>query len=161
MLLTAHFVGTLGEPVELISRGRLTLDSHLPDARHDQSGYPWVVINGSVGRGPQGIHIGEHGASVPGTVIFNGQPVSGPWWTARQFQLVQRSVSERWQSSLLDTGIVKLPWFLHPDMSLLSRDAVRDDLRPPEEKQITGAEESVAGDEPHLDRIGIPVTLLK
>ena len=159
MWLTANFVGTLAEPVELISRGKLHLDSHLP-TENGQGAYPWVVINGRVGRGPQDVRVGEHGASVPGLVIYNGQVVSGPWWAVRQFQLVQRSLSERWQANLLDSGIVKVPWFLHPDMSLLSRGVVRDDLREPEEKSVSGAEESTPMDVPRLDVIGIPVTMI-
>jgi hypothetical protein len=158
IFLDAHFVGTLYEPLELISGGGLYLDSHLPDARDTQSGYPWVIINGRVGRGPQDIHVGENGASVPGVVIYNGQVVSGPWWTVRQFQKAQSSVALRFQANLLDSGIVKLPWFLQPDVSLLSRDAVRDDLRAPEQKRVSGAEEAVPEDAPRVDVIGLPVT---
>ena len=159
MYLTADFVGTLIEPVELISRRMMYPDSHLP-SEDGQGTYPWIVINGQVGRGPQDIRVALRDASVPGLVIYNGQVVSGPWWAVQQFQLVQRSLSERWQANMLDSGIVKLPWFLHPDMSLLSRGALRDDLRTPEELEITGAEETVSEGEPRLTTIGIPVSMI-
>jgi filamentous hemagglutinin family protein len=156
MFLDAHRIGTLDEPVELISRGPLHLDSHLADAG-GMGAYVWAVINGSVGRGARDIVLD---GNVPGMVIYNGQLVTGPWWVVRQFQLAQRSLFNRDQANLLDTGIAKVPWFLHPDMSLLSRGAVRDDLRPPEEKRVDGAEEAVPGDEPRTVVIGIPVTMV-
>ncbi|HRR34423.1 MAG TPA: hypothetical protein P5026_10010, partial [Kiritimatiellia bacterium] len=158
MFLTADFVGSRGEPVELIARGSLYLDSHLPDASRGTGRYVWVVINGEVGNGPEDVLVGRHGASVPGMVIYNGQVVSGPWWVVRQFQLAQRSLFNRDQANLLDSGIIRVPWFLSPEVSLLSRDAVRDDLRDPEVKRVTGLEEE-PGAEDGEDGvvIGIPV----
>ena len=157
MSLTADFVGTLHEPLELISRRSLSLSSHRPYAPPNGA-YPWVVINGYAGHGAQDIFVNKNG--VPGLVIFNGQIVWGPWWTVRRFQLAQRSLADRNQPNLLDSGIVNLPWFLQPDMSLLSPSAVRDDLREAEQKTITGAEEDVPEGEPRTKVIGLPVTSL-
>ena len=157
MTLIAHFVGSLWNPVELISRGPLWLDSHLP-AGAPSSAYPWVNINGSVGGGPRNIFVDQSG--IPGLVQYNGQIVWGPWQTVRNFQLAQRSMADNDQSSLLDTGITDMPLFLQPDTGLFALPAVRDDLREAEEKVIIGAEEDIPEDEPRTKVIGLPVTAL-
>jgi hypothetical protein len=149
MSLTAHFVGSLSEPVELIARGRLRLDSHLPYAPPDGKS-PWVVINGSVGGGALGIDVDKDG--VPGLVLYNGQLAWGPWWTARQFQLTQRA---------FDGGAAELPWFLQPGTTLFTPSAAHDDLRPAEEKRMEGGEEEIPAEEPRTVPIGLPVAFTK
>jgi|GEM_PF-1656267 len=157
MTLIADFVGTLRNPVEIISGWGLWLDSHRPPAPPNGT-FPWVVVNGDVGGGRRNIHVDPNG--VPGLVLYNGQIIWGPWWTVRQFQLAQRSLADNEQPSLLQTGIAKLPWFLQPDLSLLSPAAVRDDLREAEQKVITGAEEEIPEDQPRTKRIGLPVSTI-
>ncbi|MCL1919538.1 MAG: filamentous hemagglutinin N-terminal domain-containing protein [Kiritimatiellaeota bacterium] len=157
MTLIADFVGTLREPVEIIAGRGLWLGSHRPPAPPNGA-FPWVVVNGRVGGGARNIHVNQSG--VPGLVIYNGQPIWGPWWTMRQFQLAQRSLADNDQPNLLDSGIVKLPWFLHPDMSLLSPAPVRDDLREAEEKGITGLDEDLPEDAPRTKALGLPVTMM-
>ncbi len=159
MTLIADFVGTWFEPVELLSKGPLSLDTHRAPATPNGA-YPWVVINGHVGGGAQNIWAGRYGSHMRGVVIYNGQIVLGPWWTVQQFQLAQRSLFDRNQPSLLDTGIAKLPWFLQPDLTLLSPSPVRDDLRPPQEMRVTGGEDIIPDNSPRVKTIGIPVTML-
>jgi len=155
MVLIADFVGSLGNPLEIISRGWLRLDSHRSPALPSGT-FPWVTINGYVGDGPRNIFVSPSG--VPGLVLFNGQVVWGPWHTALDFQLAQRSLADNDQANLLNSGIADLPLFLQPDMSLLSPSTVRNDLREAEEKGVTGAEEDIPDDEPRTKVIGLPVT---